>query len=79
VRVEIGQKPGVVRGTGSSNPSPSSKESRANLISGAMPRESAFEAELADVKVSAVEKWRLRQRAGKICGLLTGDLSLTPP
>jgi hypothetical protein len=31
VRVEIGQKPGVVRGTGSSNPSPSSGESRANL------------------------------------------------
>jgi hypothetical protein len=27
VRVEIGQKPGVVRGTGSSNPSPSSGES----------------------------------------------------
>jgi hypothetical protein len=33
VRVEIGQKPGVVRGTGSSNPSPSSGESRANLTS----------------------------------------------
>ena len=33
VRVEIGQKPGVVRGTGSSNPSPSSGESRANLES----------------------------------------------
>ena len=31
VRVEIGQKPGVVRGTGSSNPSPSSGESTANL------------------------------------------------
>jgi hypothetical protein len=31
VRVEIGQKPGVVRGTGSSSPSPSSGESRANL------------------------------------------------
>jgi hypothetical protein len=31
VRVKIGQKPGVVRGTGSSNPSPSSGESRANL------------------------------------------------
>src|SRR6202040_588130 len=31
VRVEIGQKPGVVRGTGSSNPSPSSAESAANL------------------------------------------------
>src|ERR1700730_1668631 len=31
VRVEIGQKPGVVRGTGSSNPSPSGGESRANL------------------------------------------------
>jgi len=30
VRVEIGQKPGVVRGTGSSNPSPSSSESSAN-------------------------------------------------
>src|SRR6202040_322719 len=30
VRVEIGQKPGVVRGTGSSNPSPSSGESVAN-------------------------------------------------
>src|SRR5580704_7732406 len=30
VRVKIGQKPGVVRGTGSSNPSPSSRESRAN-------------------------------------------------
>src|SRR5580704_10679951 len=30
VRVEIGQKPGVVRGTGSSNPSPSSGESCAN-------------------------------------------------
>jgi len=29
-RVEIGQKPGVVRGTGSSNPSPSSGESGAN-------------------------------------------------
>src|SRR5580698_8956275 len=27
VRVEIGQKPGVVRGTGSSNPSPSSRQS----------------------------------------------------
>src|SRR5580704_16601694 len=32
VRVEIGQKPGVVRGTGSSNPSPSSGESAANLL-----------------------------------------------
>src|SRR5580692_10518193 len=32
VRVEIGQKPGVVRGTGSSNPSPSSGESRANSV-----------------------------------------------
>jgi hypothetical protein len=31
VRVEIGQKPGVVRGTGSSNPSPSRGESDANL------------------------------------------------
>jgi hypothetical protein len=30
VRVKIGQKPGVVRGTGSSNPSPSSGESVAN-------------------------------------------------
>jgi hypothetical protein len=39
VRVEIGQKPGVVRGTGSSNPSPSSGES-ANfrfLSGGAQP------------------------------------------
>jgi hypothetical protein len=36
VRVEIGQKPGVVRGTGSSNPSPSSGESPANLISSIM-------------------------------------------
>ena len=35
VRVEIGQKPGVVRGTGSSNPSPSSGESIANLTCGA--------------------------------------------
>ena len=34
VRVEIGQKPGVVRGTGSSNPSPSSGESAANLRRG---------------------------------------------
>jgi hypothetical protein len=34
VRVEIGQKPGVVRGTGSSNPSPSSEESAANLNEG---------------------------------------------
>src|SRR3984957_5801191 len=33
VRVEIGQKPGVVRGTGSSNPSPPSAESAANLTS----------------------------------------------
>jgi hypothetical protein len=32
VRVEIGQKPGVVRGTGSSNPSPSSGESVANSV-----------------------------------------------
>jgi hypothetical protein len=35
VRVEIGQKPGVVRGTGSSNPSPSCRESIANLALGA--------------------------------------------
>src|SRR5580693_2770475 len=34
VRVEIGQKPGVVRGTGSSNPSPSSGESGANSLLG---------------------------------------------
>src|ERR1700737_3131179 len=34
VRVEIGQKPGVVRGTGSSNPSPSRGESCANLHAG---------------------------------------------
>jgi hypothetical protein len=34
VRVEIGQKPGVVRGTGSSNPSPSSGESGANSTQG---------------------------------------------
>src|SRR5580700_2154408 len=32
VRVEIAQKPGVVRGTGSSNPSPSSGESAANSV-----------------------------------------------
>jgi hypothetical protein len=32
VRVKIGQKPGVVRGTGSSNPSPSTSESSANQI-----------------------------------------------
>src|SRR4029077_18292781 len=31
VRVKIGQKPGVVRGTGSSNPSPSCGESPATL------------------------------------------------
>jgi hypothetical protein len=31
----------ISRGTEGSNPSPSSKESAANLISGAMPRESA--------------------------------------
>jgi len=37
-----------------------------------------IEAELADVKVSAVEK-RLRQRAGLVQGLLTGDRSPTPP
>ena len=34
MRVEIGQKPGVVRGTGSSNPSPSSRESAANSTQG---------------------------------------------
>ena len=34
MRVEIGQKPGVVRGTGSSNPLPSSRESDANQING---------------------------------------------
>jgi hypothetical protein len=38
-----------------------------------------IEAELADVKVSAVEKWPLRQRAGLVRGLLTGSRSRTPP
>jgi hypothetical protein len=31
-----------------------------------------IEAEFADVKVSAVEKWRLRRRAGLVRELLTG-------
>jgi hypothetical protein len=31
------------------------------------------EAELAVEPVSAAEKWRLRQRAGLVRGLLTGD------
>jgi len=30
-----------------------------------------IEAELADVKVSAVEMWRLRQRVGLVCRLLS--------
>jgi hypothetical protein len=38
-----------------------------------------IEAELADVKVSAVEKWRLRQHAGLVRRLLTEDLAPTPP
>src|SRR6202047_3518111 len=38
VRVEIGQKPGVVRGTESSNPSPSSKESIANQVPSTISR-----------------------------------------
>jgi hypothetical protein len=35
-----------------------------------------IEAELADVKFSAVEKWRLRQRAGLVRELLTGAYHL---
>jgi hypothetical protein len=44
VRVEIGQKPGVVRGTGSSNPSPSSGESIANPTSTVSLAASALDA-----------------------------------
>ena len=36
-----------------------------------------IEAELADVKLSAIEKWRLRQRAGLVRQLLTGAPSLS--
>jgi hypothetical protein len=40
----------------------------------ALPRMlETIEAELADVKVSAAEKWRLRQRAELMRGLLTPD------
>jgi hypothetical protein len=38
-----------------------------------------IEADLAEVKVSAAEKWRLRQRAEMVSGLLTGGRSPTPP
>jgi hypothetical protein len=38
----------------------------------ALPRMlETIEAELADVKVSAAEKWRLRQRAELVRGLIT--------
>ena len=46
----------------------------------AMPRMlEKIEAELADMKVNAAEKWRLRQRAELVRGLLTGDASPAPP
>jgi hypothetical protein len=47
---------------------------RASQLTAPLPRMlEQIEADRADVKVSAVEKWRLRQRAGLVCGLLTGD------
>jgi hypothetical protein len=38
-----------------------------------------IEAELADMKVNAAEKWRLRRRAELVRRLLTGGLSPAPP
>ena len=49
-------------------------------MAAALPRMLAeIATEIADVKVSAVEKWRLRQRAEMVSGLLTGGRSPTPP
>jgi len=39
------------RGTGSSNPSPSSKESPANLISGATPGKASFEEAAVEIRM----------------------------
>ena len=58
MRVEIGQKPGVVRGTGSSNPSPSSGESRANLTSSAQSLEIA----VRDLKLLGRLLWHIARR-----------------
>src|SRR5580704_11150492 len=63
VRVEIGQKPGVVRGTGSSNPSPSSAESVANRDRGDQRRRSVA------IDLSEDEAISLMSRAGKSSGL----------
>jgi hypothetical protein len=38
-----------------------------------------FDTELVDVTLSAAEKWRLRQRAGLVRGLLTRGRSPTAP
>jgi hypothetical protein len=55
VRAEIGQKPGVVRGTGSSNPSPSSGES-ANLRS--CFRDDAVRATASKMRHEALARWQ---------------------
>ena len=48
-------------------------------MAAALPRMLAeIATEIADVKVSAVEKWRLRQRAEMVSGLLTGGRSTYP-
>ena len=77
VRVEIGQKPGVVRGTGSSNPSPSSGESGTNRaapgnsVRGACRNQAATQPALGRRSVAdgGSDRWGMAQFRLRSCAL----------